>query len=247
MTWGVGHLARGGVTSVTCMDHLAGHVLDLPARVVIDGHVIDGGDLYRRGDQGGFKALAPGSVTRLAVDTRACGAIAGQTMKVPPRQPRSVGQRPTSNSLRPFAGERSDQGPCGAGSSAARRTQPKHCAIRAVGPYCPGGGSDRIEQVRPTKEVTMNPAAYMTRIAGRSLGLGTAVAASRSSASCSSGGLFALKDRFSVRWHHSRRRRGTPAMTIYQLTDRLHDGRIARVPGDEIADTVSRWLTELGA
>lgn len=36
-------------------------------------------------------------------------------------------------------------------------------------------------------------------------------------------------------------------MTIYQLTDRLHDGRIARVPGEEIAATVSAWLAELGA
>lgn len=33
---------------------------------------------------------------------------------------------------------------------------------------------------------------------------------------------------------------------IYQVTDRLHDGRTARVPGDEITSTVSGWLSELG-
>jgi hypothetical protein len=35
-------------------------------------------------------------------------------------------------------------------------------------------------------------------------------------------------------------------MTIYQVTDRLHRGRMVRVPGDEIAQTVSGWLAELG-
>ena len=38
-----------------------------------------------------------------------------------------------------------------------------------------------------------------------------------------------------------------PAMTIFQLTDRLHDGHTARVPTDEIAATVSAWLAEVGA
>lgn len=37
------------------------------------------------------------------------------------------------------------------------------------------------------------------------------------------------------------------SMTIYQLTERLHNGHVARVPGDEIAATVSTWLAELGA
>jgi hypothetical protein len=32
---------------------------------------------------------------------------------------------------------------------------------------------------------------------------------------------------------------------MYQLTDRLHDERVARVRGDEIAATVSGWLAEL--
>jgi len=35
--------------------------------------------------------------------------------------------------------------------------------------------------------------------------------------------------------------------TIYVVTDRLHDGRIAHVPGAEISATVSGWLAELGA
>jgi hypothetical protein len=35
--------------------------------------------------------------------------------------------------------------------------------------------------------------------------------------------------------------------TVYVVTDRLHDGRVARVPGSEISATVSGWLAELGA
>jgi hypothetical protein len=38
------------------MDHVAGHLLDLHTRVVIDGQVFDGRDRYHRGDQGGFRA-----------------------------------------------------------------------------------------------------------------------------------------------------------------------------------------------
>jgi hypothetical protein len=36
-------------------------------------------------------------------------------------------------------------------------------------------------------------------------------------------------------------------MTIYKLTDRLHDGHTAYVPADGIAPTISAWLAELGA
>ncbi|MDI3315485.1 MAG: hypothetical protein QJR12_14780 [Mycobacterium sp.] len=39
------------------------------------------------------------------------------------------------------------------------------------------------------------------------------------------------------------RRRG---QTLYRITDRLHEGRTACVPGDQIAATVSSWLAELG-
>jgi hypothetical protein len=93
----------------------------------------------------------------------------------------------------------------------------------------------------------MNPAAYMARIAEKSMSLGAAVASSKPSASYLSGGSFALEANCfgGRRWHYGRRR-GMPAMMIYQLTDRLHDGRIARVPGGEIAATVSAWLAELG-
>ncbi|RDH78299.1 hypothetical protein DVS77_12630 [Mycolicibacterium moriokaense] len=34
---------------------------------------------------------------------------------------------------------------------------------------------------------------------------------------------------------------------IYRLTDRLHDGRTARVAVDEIATTLAGWLAELDA
>jgi hypothetical protein len=46
-----------------------------------------------------------------------------------------------------------------------------------------------------------------------------------------------------------RRRGGSlrAAAVIYQVTDLLHREHTARVPGDEIAATVSMWLAELGA
>ncbi|MGH3957927.1 hypothetical protein [Mycobacterium sp.] len=47
-------------------------------------------------------------------------------------------------------------------------------------------------------------------------------------------------------WWRSQPPRYMPATTtIYQLTDRLHDGHTACVPGDEIATTISTWLAEL--
>ncbi|WP_322861567.1 hypothetical protein U8D42_12460 [Mycobacterium europaeum] len=38
-----------------------------------------------------------------------------------------------------------------------------------------------------------------------------------------------------------------PTAAIYQLTDRLHEGHVARVPANRIPETVSAWLAELGA
>jgi hypothetical protein len=38
-----------------------------------------------------------------------------------------------------------------------------------------------------------------------------------------------------------------PMAPIYQVTDRLHEGRTVHVPCDEIATTISGWLAELGA
>ena len=49
----------------------------------------------------------------------------------------------------------------------------------------------------------------------------------------------------SAAWrHHWPQRR--PTTTIYQLTDRLHDGHTAQVPAHQITATVSAWLAELG-
>lgn len=42
-------------------------------------------------------------------------------------------------------------------------------------------------------------------------------------------------------------RRKSSGTRAYQLTDRLHDGRTARVGAEGIARTVSAWLAELGA
>lgn len=36
-------------------------------------------------------------------------------------------------------------------------------------------------------------------------------------------------------------------VSIYQLTDRLHDRHTVQVSADEIVGTVSAWLAELGA
>jgi hypothetical protein len=48
-------------------------------------------------------------------------------------------------------------------------------------------------------------------------------------------------------WRHERSLRAAPMTTIFQVTDLLHRGHTVRVPGDEIAATVSAWLAELGA
>ncbi|MEZ0052530.1 hypothetical protein ABIA30_003548 [Mycobacterium sp. MAA66] len=41
-------------------------------------------------------------------------------------------------------------------------------------------------------------------------------------------------------------RRPSQKVPVYQVTNRLRAGRTVQVPGDEIAATVSAWLTELG-
>lgn len=41
-------------------------------------------------------------------------------------------------------------------------------------------------------------------------------------------------------------RRHSVPMTAYQLTDRLHDGRMVYVSAGGIVATVSAWLAELG-
>jgi len=46
------------------------------------------------------------------------------------------------------------------------------------------------------------------------------------------------------RRHHWPHRSSTAA--VYELTDRLHDGHIARVSASQITTTVSAWLAELG-
>jgi hypothetical protein len=47
--------------------------------------------------------------------------------------------------------------------------------------------------------------------------------------------------------HHWLQRKPTTTTAIYQLTDRLHDGHMARVPVDGITATVSAWLADVGA
>lgn len=46
---------------------------------------------------------------------------------------------------------------------------------------------------------------------------------------------------------HRRKARSAPTAKIYEVTDRLHEGRTVHVPCHEIATTVSAWLAEFGA
>ena len=48
------------------------------------------------------------------------------------------------------------------------------------------------------------------------------------------------------RFRYRLSRQRVASTRIYQITDRLHDGRTVRVPGDRIGGTVSAWLAELG-
>ncbi len=50
----------------------------------------------------------------------------------------------------------------------------------------------------------------------------------------------------SPKWLHQHLPQRRPTTTIYQLTDRLHDGHSARVQAHEVTATVSAWLEELG-
>jgi hypothetical protein len=88
---------------------------------------------------------------------------------------------------------------------------------------------------RTNREITMKSAMDLTRM--------MSIPASRSSA----GSFINDGYRFGRPWMNQRPRRGMRPNAIYQLTDQLHDGHVARVPGNEIAATVSSWLAELGA
>jgi hypothetical protein len=58
----------------------------------------------------------------------------------------------------------------------------------------------------------------------------------------------AAHEKFSALSRHGHRQlRRRAAVTIYRVTDRLHDRHVVYVPADGIAATVSAWLAELGA
>lgn len=54
------------------------------------------------------------------------------------------------------------------------------------------------------------------------------------------------RGRFTSRSRHRGTRRAVATPTIYQIVDRLHEGRTVTVAGDDIVSTVSAWLAELG-
>src|SRR5579875_14191 len=59
----------------------------------------------------------------------------------------------------------------------------------------------------------------------------------------------AAQQRDVVGWmkRHGRSLRGNAPEPVFQLTDRLHQGRTARVDTEQVAATVSGWLAEFGA
>lgn len=50
-------------------------------------------------------------------------------------------------------------------------------------------------------------------------------------------------DHLTLGWSN---RSAITCLSMYHVTDRLHDGRTVDVPGHQIAPTVSAWLAELG-
>jgi hypothetical protein len=48
-------------------------------------------------------------------------------------------------------------------------------------------------------------------------------------------------------WRYVHTRATGSPMTLYQVTDRLHEERTVRVPLNGISPTVAGWLAELGA
>ena len=59
----------------------------------------------------------------------------------------------------------------------------------------------------------------------------------------SGAGIFRVRDaRLRSQCGHRKKARSAPTATIYQITDRLHEGRTVQVPCHEIVTTVSAWL-----
>jgi hypothetical protein len=101
----------------------------------------------------------------------------------------------------------------------------------------------------------MRFAPYVTRVDRIALAIGFRTSPAQDSApaephgealgSCSPVGSFRkVTNHLTSRPHH---RGARPPLTMYCVTDRLHNGRTVQVPGHEIAPPVSAWLAELGA
>jgi hypothetical protein len=70
--------------------------------------------------------------------------------------------------------------------------------------------------------------------------------ATSASRACSSEGPFP-KGANGFRSRRRQRKTKRPTARMYRVTDRLHDRRTVEVPCDDIVNTVSAWLAELGA
>jgi hypothetical protein len=101
----------------------------------------------------------------------------------------------------------------------------------------------------------MRFASYVTRVDRIAPAIGFRTSAAQDSApaqppggalgSCPSvGSLRQVTNHLTSRPHH---RGARSPMTMYYVTDRLHNGRTVQVPGHQIAPVVSAWLAELGA
>ena len=77
------------------------------------------------------------------------------------------------------------------------------------------------------------------------IALPTPRAPSRSGLSSFFASLGKGRNPFRGRSRHKKKHQAVATPRIYQIADRLHEGRTVRVAGDHIVATVSAWLAEL--
>ena len=78
------------------------------------------------------------------------------------------------------------------------------------------------------------------------IALPTPRAPSRSDLSSFFGSLGKRRNPFRGRSRHKKKHQAVAPPRIYQIADRLHEGRTVRVASGDIVTTVSAWLAELG-
>ena len=135
-----------------------------------------------------------------------------------------------------------------------RETRPKHFQRVSFGSTDLDRGTGRTYTRNAIEEATMRFATNVMRVDRIALAIGFGTSAAQESASAQArdaalGSRSPLGSTRKVTNHVTSRQlhRGAATMTMYCITDRLHNGRTVQVPGHEIAPVVSAWLAELGA